>query len=100
MKPSIPKGTRDFGPQEMYSYIPGTYAGTGEDNTASVVLNEDHTGTVILPGASEEAPVLWGSVELIARDNSFRYQYDIEGEMLYLQIGEEWIEFEKEAAEQ
>ena len=89
-----------FEPQEMYAYYPGVYTRIEEDEldgqklTAeySVTLNEDHTGTISI---QDDVDVLWGSTELIRQDGSDRYEYDIEGNFLYLNEDGNWIEFVK-----
>jgi len=82
---------KDFAPQKMYDYIPGSYV-----QPYTAVLNEDHTGTLYMPEPSE---VLWGSTELIAVDGSFRYEYTVEGSDLMVNVDGNWITFVKESAE-
>ncbi|MBQ9611971.1 MAG: hypothetical protein IJV14_05210 [Lachnospiraceae bacterium] len=92
----------NFEPQTMYDYFPGKYVRQnteeieGEEVTSenSIILNEDHTGTLSL---QDEVGILWGSIELMAADGSFEYEYDIEGENLYLKIEDDWLEFSKTA---
>ena len=85
----------DFGPQTMYSYIPGVYESADETGAKlQVILNEDHTGTLCF-----EDPVefLWGSTTLTAPGVS--YSYTVEGENLYVEMDGDWVEFAKKTAE-
>ena len=83
----------EFGPQTMYSYIPGVYELTEETGEIrQVILNEDHTGMLVF---QDQIEILWGSTELIAPDSV--YSYTIEGENLYLDLDGEWLCFEKKS---
>lgn len=93
----------DFQPQEMYSYVPGTYTHTrteeigGTEITAeeSIVLNPDHTGILSL---QDNVDIIWGSKELTQADTpDYSWEYSIEGESLLLNLGGEWTTFEKQA---
>ena len=79
-----------FGDQTMYSYFPGTYVSDTEDGHTEVVLNEDHTGQLRF---QDDIDILWGSIELIAADGSFRYEYTIEGDNLMVNYDGMWLEF-------
>lgn len=87
----------EFAPQQMYGYVPGTYrTADGAEEESSLTLNADHTGMLVTKDG--DADILWGSIELIAADGSFRYEYDVEGENLYIRIGSDWIELQKDDA--
>ena len=92
----------DFGPQNMYDYIPGVYVRTfneeieGEDMTFqdTVTLNEDHSGVLSL---QDDLYVMWGSNMLIQADNS--YEYTIEGDKLMLNLDGDWLEFTRQGTD-
>ncbi len=85
-----------FYDQDMFSYYPGTYlAENTEDGGFFVELDADHTGTLHL---QDDIDVLWGSAELIPADGSEAYEYDIEGDYLYLHLDDEWISFLKQGS--
>ena len=95
----------NYEPQVMYEYVPGTYELTetgkgqaeklaGEDVPVSIALKEDHTGTV---DGEEDIPVFWYSWKLVGESSDYSHEYTIEGENLYLQMGEEWVEYQKKA---
>ena len=85
----------DFDEQTMYDYIPGVYKAADESGaTYEVILRADHTGTLKF---QDSVDVLWGSTELIAVDT--KIAYTVEGDYLYLELGDEWIEFAREGAE-
>ncbi len=93
----------NFEPQQEFAYVPGTYvreAGvenewTKEEVSGSVTLSEDHYGTLALDG-QEEKKIVWSSYQLIdASNGKILGEYTIEGTNLYMQIGEEWPEFQK-----
>ena len=79
----------NFEPQTMYSYYPGTYAGDNE----KLVLNDDHTGVLSI---QDDIDIIWGSNYVMASDGSFTYEFSIEGDNLYLDYADEWLEFNKE----
>ena len=86
---------KEFKEQSMYSYYPGTYKAEDSNKSfRSLVLNKDHTG-VLTDSKGKQTDVLWGSIELMAEDGSFTYEYTIEGDDLYLNLGGDWVEFEK-----
>lgn len=82
----------DFQPQTMFDYIPGTYTAEQDGAVNSVTLKEDHTGVLSM---QDDVDVLWSSIELIAADGSFRYEYTVEGDNLYVNYDGEWMEFAK-----
>ncbi len=86
----------DFRPQVMYEYVPGTYQPEAEGELGELRLNPDHTGILELKG--EDKAILWGSIELMAADGSFTYEYDVEGENLLIHYQDEWLSFEKQPA--
>ena len=92
---------KNFEDQTMYSYIPGTYVQdvneeyVGSDGKTepthisySIVLNEDHTGTINL---QDSIDILWGSIELMTPDQA--YEYTIEGDSLMVNMDDNWLEF-------
>ena len=95
----------DHEPQTEYDYIPGEYVlesgNTSEDTGASavypgkLVLREDHTGQL---GDQDPVEIMWYSRDGIIRedkaDGEVRF-FHIEGESLYLEQGDEWIEYRK-----
>ncbi len=86
----------NFEPQVEYSYVPGKYIRSGEENH-SIVLNEDHTGVISL---QDDIDVLWGSYELMRTDGTESFEYTIEGDLLYLDYykdGSGWTEFKKDS---
>ena len=88
-------------PQEMYSYVPGTYkideAGKPADMTdvpETVTMKEDHT-TVFSndPGMG----LHWGSIEITEEKYQGKtWEYTMEGETLLLNIGDNWISYNKQ----
>ena len=84
----------EFATQEMYDYVPGTYTASEAGRAESLVLHGDHTGTLVMTDGT--ADILWGSTELIAADGSFRYEYDVEGENLYIRFDDDWNELQKD----
>ncbi len=86
---------KEFKDQTMYDYFPGTYK-ADDDNKEykSLVLNKDHTG-VLTDAKGNKTKLTWGSIELMAEDGSFTYEYTIEGDDLYVNTGNNWVEFEK-----
>ncbi|MBO7404662.1 MAG: hypothetical protein II557_06770 [Clostridia bacterium] len=84
----------EFGEQTMYAYIPGVYQAADESGaTYEVILNADHTGTLNFQDSVE---VLWGSTELNAIDA--KYAYTVEGDCLYIELGDDWVEFVRKDA--
>ena len=84
---------KDFKPQTMYDYVPGTYVAVNDEDGGKIILNEDHTGVLSF---QDDIDILWGSYELIAADGSFRYEYTIEGDSLMLNYDGMWLDFQKE----
>ena len=83
----------DFQPQTMYDYVPGTYAAENTDGAiGEIVLNEDHTGVLKM---QDDVDILWGSIELMAADGSFTYEYTIEGDSLMVNYDGQWLTFNK-----
>ncbi len=91
----------NFAPQTEFSYVPGTYVLSGEEEIEgkaaetvySVTLNEDHTGRLSL---QDDADVLWSSNQLQPVGGGEPLQYDVEGDNLYLELGENWLAFQRE----
>ena len=101
-------------PQEEYDYVPGKYmlvqetnedAGVTDGTAASaatagypayVALGKNHMGRL---GYADPVDIIWYSRDcLIKEDNESgaTYYYTIEGDSLYLQMGEDWIEYQKD----
>lgn len=78
-----------FAPQTMYSYYPGTYAAEG----GTLTLNDDHSGVLSIQA---DVAVLWGSNYILAADGSFKYEFVIEGDALYLDYDGTQMEFTKQ----
>ncbi|MCR5452083.1 MAG: hypothetical protein K6F00_05585 [Lachnospiraceae bacterium] len=90
----------DFQAQEQYSYIPGKYTAKVSDEidgektevTYSVTLNDDHTGVLSL---QDDVDVIWESIDMITDDGT-KYDFNVEGDYLYLDLDGETIEFTRE----
>jgi len=78
----------DFRPQTMYSYYPGTY----QADAGTLTLSADHTGTLKLVADTD---IMWGSNYIQATNGTARYDFTIEGDMLYLDYEDRLIEFAK-----
>ena len=79
----------NFEPQTMYSYYAGTYtAGKGK-----LTLKEDHHGVLSF---QDDVDVLWGSNYITATDSSFTYDFNIEGDNLYLDYDGNMLEFKRQ----
>ena len=83
---------KDFQPQTMYDYVPGTYSAEQDGAINSITLNEDHTGVLSM---QDDIDILWSSIELVAEDGSFRYEYTIEGDSLLVNYDGQWMTFNK-----
>ena len=57
-----------------------------------IVLKKDHTGHFV---TDAKAPIFWGSFQMTEKNTVNSYEYDVEGDYLYLNIGGNWIEYEK-----
>ncbi len=57
-----------------------------------IILKKNHTGHLV---SEEKSPVFWGSYLLTEKNTTNSYEYDIEGDNLYLNIGGNWIEYKK-----
>ena len=110
---------KEFKRQTEYDYIPGKYtlgtqtttsaddadanrtdegdeAGTAGDYPKEILLREDHTGTITI---QDKVDVTWYSRDSLIRENQpggNTYYFQIEGDYLYLQQGEDYIEFVKD----
>lgn len=86
-------------PQTQYSYVPGTYAREVEQEIEGnvihvkekIILNDDHTGTISF---QDDVPITWTSYRIIS--DSEEFEYSVEDTMLYLCVGEYWLQFDKE----
>ena len=93
-------------PQQQFAYVPGTYQRTyteemeGQDMTITdtIVLNEDHTGTLDF---QDTIPITWSSIYLIDNNNSQQYEYTIEGDNLLVDQFNDgnWYTYERVAPE-
>ena len=90
-------------PQEEYDYVPGRYLlndrklqKAASNYPAFVRLNEDHSGMF---GGSNERDIVWYSrkgVIVEAGPDGASYNYRIEDDVLYIQMDDEWVEYDKE----
>jgi len=69
-------------------FFPGTYASDNE----KLVLNDDHNGVLSI---QDDVDIIWGSNYTMATDGSFKYDFSIEGDNLYLNYDGKWLEFNK-----
>lgn len=99
----------DHEPQEEYDYVPGRYelvtessgSAEGAADTAAgypsyLVLGLNHTGIL---GYADPLDIVWYSRDCLIREDfegGATYYYNIEGEYLYLQIGGQWVEYQKD----
>lgn len=89
----------DHEQQEEYDYIPGRYELVNTETSevpVYIVLGMNHTGSL---GYSDPVDIVWYSRDSLIRENKeggATYYYSIEGEALYLQVGERWIEYDKD----
>ena len=91
-------------PQTGDEYVWGKYTGLpaeegieGQPDAAEtfVLMNADHTGTIHL---QDDIPIIWyrrDGVILNAQTYEQIYEYVVEGDMLYLENGEQTLEFQK-----
>ena len=87
----------------MYDYVPGKYvsADAQDDPKAPVELqlSENHQGKLILreEGKDEqEVSLIWGSTQLTSVDDpGVFWEYTVEGDSLYVNLSEEWVELVK-----
>lgn len=88
-------------PQQELAYNVGTYErkykeeleGKEQEVTETITLNEDHSGTISF---QDDIPIVWGSYQLMDYNNGTKYEYKVEGDMLYLNLdGNEWLEFSR-----
>jgi len=98
-------------PQEEYDYVPGMYelvkeTENGETDAAAaeatsiypeyVALGVNHLGRL---GYADPVDIIWYSRDCLIKENNESgaiYHYNIEGDSLYLQLGEDWIEYRKD----
>lgn len=95
----------DRKPQTEYDYVPGKYkldteaVGENAENYPSLILlRDDHTGTITI---QDTVDIIWYSRDGLIRENyagGESYYYNIEGDMLYLQQGEEYVPFIKDTS--
>ena len=86
----------DFKDQTAFYYVPGVYKSVDEDGLeTSVELKEDHTGTLHF---QDDIDIIWSSYEIYDEADSFRYEYSIEQNTLYLDYDGNTLEFTREGA--
>jgi len=98
-------GTLEFTshkPQEEMAYKVGTYVREYEEEmegqeqtvTDTITLNEDHTGMMSF---QDDIEIIWSSFELIEKYGDNRYEYDVEGDNLLVNMndGGDWWSFER-----
>ena len=114
---------KEFKPQTEYDYIPGKYTlssttpvsgkdanadktsdGSGSEEVTAgdypkeILLREDHTGTITI---QDKVDIIWYSRDSLIRENQpggNTYYFNIEGDYLYLQQGEDYIKFVKDTS--
>ncbi|MBQ7266246.1 MAG: copper amine oxidase N-terminal domain-containing protein [Firmicutes bacterium] len=95
----------EYQTQKEYEYVPGTYVrkytdeigGEKVEKTETVKLYEDHNGVVDF---QDKIDIYWTTKELVNSDNNGEsYEYTIEGDTLYVKIGNDWVEFKREGTE-
>ena len=75
---------------------PAAYPAAEAAGTSEEADEEDEDEIVISPEEAEEkAPIFWGSFQMTEKNTVNSYEYDVEGDYLYLNIGGNWIEYEK-----
>ena len=79
----------NFEPQTMYSYYAGTYIA----EKGKLTLKDDHHGVLSF---QDDVDVLWGSYYITATDGSFTYDFNIEGDNLYLDYDGNMMEFKRQ----
>ncbi len=86
----------DYKDQTLFYYVPGVYKSVDEDGLeTSVELKEDHTGTLHF---QDDIDIIWSSYEVYDEEESFRYEYSIEQNTLYLDYDGNTLEFIREGA--
>lgn len=99
---SIMLGTFDLlnhEPQTEYEYIYGTYErdysemvdGKTVERKETIVMNEDHTCVVTLEKTSNGD---WTGTEILLEDGTV-YNYNVEGDSLYLNNNNQWDEYSR-----
>nr|MCR4923440.1 hypothetical protein [Lachnospiraceae bacterium] len=86
---------KDFPAQSMYEGIAGVYVRPSEGFVDTITLNEDHTGMLSF---QDDIPINWGSIEIVETESGNRYEYDVEGDAIMLNLDGEWLEFSKAAS--
>ena len=56
------------------------------------MLNDDHNGVLSI---QDDVDIIRGSNYIMATDGSFKYDFSIEGDNLYLNYDGKWLEFNK-----
>ena len=88
---------RDFWPQTMYEYVPGTYSAEIDGFVSTVTLFPDHTGHLRF---QDDVDIIWTSTQFLsAEDGTEFYEYTVEGDSLLVSFDGEWVSFEKEKSE-
>ena len=89
----------DTEPQTMFSYYPGAYQKADEtkDGPGSIILYDDHSG-IMKAEEEEDLPLLWTSNELMVKNEETSWEFTIEGDYLYLNVEDDWIEYKRDAS--
>ena len=88
----------NYQPQEEFAYVPGVYARADADPNACpdavdrIILKKDHAGTLVF---QDSIPIFWGSSELTRKNSDTSYEYTIEGDNLYINLDDEWLEYSR-----
>ena len=93
----------DHDPQEEYDYVPGRYLlndrklqKAASNYPVFVRLNKDHSGMF---GGNDERDIVWYSRKAVIVETGpggASYNYRIEDDTLYIQMDDEWVEYDKE----
>lgn len=81
-----------YGDQKMFEYYPGTYVHDG-DQKYTLTLDPDHYGSLEL---EDEHTIIWGSYQITDPVSKDVWDFDIEGDNLYLNLNDDWVEFSRQ----
>ena len=84
---------KNYEAQTMYDYYPGTYVHEAGEKKYTLTLDPDHYGSLEL---EEEHTVIWGSYQITDPVSQDVWDFDIEGDNLYLNLNDDWVEFTKQ----
>ena len=84
----------NYPPQQEFASVPGVYrrAEPDPDAVGEILLKKDHTGKLTF---QDSVPVIWGSEQLILKNDDSTYAYRMEGDSLFLDQDGTWIEYKK-----